>query len=198
MDFPVLFGTFQMKKEADDEKYRYVAMFAVVLCIAAGIAGCKKVTGGGWLSMTTGKATFGLQARCENIGYPVGQPIPALYVGHVTGLFQFKDRSSNVALHAVFDFIPFEEDETYTSCELIDLILAEDGNENTFLMAGTYTPIPQNAGNGGAIAVGVADGVEESGCGDGDFIAIQIIGGVYDGYDKAGCIEGGNITVFEE
>jgi uncharacterized membrane protein YjjP (DUF1212 family) len=37
-------------------KGRYPALL-VVLFAALSIAGCKKVTGGGWLSMDTGKAT---------------------------------------------------------------------------------------------------------------------------------------------
>jgi hypothetical protein len=177
--------------------FRCAALLAVFIMIAA--TGCKKTAGGGWIQVPGGKATLGFQASCENIGYPVGQIPPDLYVAHVTGQFQYKDHRENVAFNAVVDFIPYEIDPNLPpSCEEIDELLEGEGLGTTFLMLGTYIPIPTNAGDGGEVAVIVADG-GDIGCGDdGDLVVVQLSGGVHDGYTAEGCLERGNITVFTE
>ena len=178
--------------------FRCAALLAVSLFIAIGAPGCKKTTGGGWFPVEGGKATLGFQASCENIGYPVGQIPPDLYVGHVTGQFQYKDHVENVAFHAVVDFIPYEIDnELPPSCEEIDAYFEAEGFGTAFVMAGTYTPTPKNAGDGGDVIIVVADGGDLE-CGDGDFITLLLTNGVHDGYSAGGCLERGNITVFKE
>jgi len=170
--------------------FRCAALLAVFIMIAA--PGCKKTTGGGWFPVEGGKATLGFQASCENI-----EISPDLSLGHVTGQFQYKDHVENVAFHAVVDFFPYEIDNDLTSCEVIDATFEAQGLGTAFGMVGTYTPIPKNAGDGGEVAIVVADGGDLE-CGDGDLVALELLGGVHDGYSAEGCLEAGNITVFKE
>lgn len=161
----------------------------------------RRPQGGGWFPVADGKATIGFQASCENIGYPVGQIPTDLFVGHVTGQFQYKDHSANVAFHADLDVIPHEleiPEFANKSCEELDAYFEAEGLGTAFAMAGTYTPIPKNAGDGGEVIILVADGGDVGGCGDGDFVALELSGGVHDGYSAEGCLEAGNITVFKE
>jgi len=171
-----------------------VSVFAVAPIV---ITGCQKATGGGVLATYTGTATFGFQSQCHDIGYPVGQVTPDLYVGHVTGQFQYKEKSTGVAFHGDMDFIPFEYSSDMTSCEVIDQLFAADGLPHAHLMAGTYTPQPKTAGPGGQVAVAVIDSDVEF-CPNGDALAIQLEGGIYDGYYTEGCLEHGNIVVHKE
>ena len=173
----------------------------VSLLLSFAVTGCKKTSGGGWIPVDggNGKATFGYQASCANIAHP---SIQDLFVGQVTGQFQYKDHVSKVAFHAVIDSIPYNIDTAFTSCEGMAVLLAEVGEQvgfplSSFVMAGTYTPIPKNAGPGGQVTIGVADNIAVI-CDAGDAVSVVLNGGVYDGYTKSGCLAGGNLTVFSE
>ena len=174
----------------------------VSLLLSFAVTGCKKTSGGGWIPVDGGnsKATFGYQASCANIAHPSN---PDLFVGQVTGQFQYKDHGSNVAFHAVIDSIPYNIDPAVTSCEGMAVLLAELDDQgfgyalNSFGMMGTYTPIPKNAGPGGQVTIGVADNIAVI-CDAGDAVSVVLNGGVYDGYTKSGCLAGGNLTVFSE
>lgn len=177
--------------------FRVLAIVSVFTMAPIVITGCEKATGGGVLETYAGNATFGFQAQCHDIGYPVDQVTPDLYVGQVTGEFQYKEKSSGVAFHGDMDIIPFEYSYDLTSCEVIDQIFAAEGLPNAFLMAGTYTPVPKTAGAGGQVVVDVIDSDIEN-CPNGDALAVELSGGIYSGYYTEACLEHGNIVVHGE
>ena len=82
-----------MKKKRAASAARYVlASFAAILVVA----GCHKVTGGGWIDgVNGGKATFGFQAQCVKAD-PFGSG-DAWW--QYEGQFQFNDRSAGVRFH---------------------------------------------------------------------------------------------------
>jgi hypothetical protein len=81
-------------------KKKGAASAARLACALAGaiivIAGCHKVTGGGWITgVNGGKATFGFQAQCKP-----GEPSdfgPAL--DFFVGQFQYHDKGAKVSFH---------------------------------------------------------------------------------------------------
>ena len=169
--------------------FKKLALLILIGFIALAGVACKKTSGGGWVDSVVldKKATFGYQASCSNIEYS-----PGLFVGHVTGQFQYKDHGAGVAFHGDVDFTPYEENTDFTSCETISLILDDTGNAPVFFMAGAYTAIPKNQGAGGSFIVAVGDGV----CDEGDAIIVSVEDGVFGGYNNESCLGGGNLTVF--
>lgn len=173
--------------------------------VALSMTACKKSSGGGFIPLESGsKATFGYQAKCENIAYPVDSTNPELFVAQITGQFQFKDHDQKVSFHGNINSIPYEEDNEFTSCEAIDQLVNSGGEIQAFsksmYFSGTYQPQPKKAGDGGTFTALVSD--EESSAntvlcdGNSDFISLEIESGVYSGYSAQGCLEGGNITTF--
>jgi len=168
-------------------------LMSIIFVGAVALVGvaCQKTSGGGWVdSVVSGKkATYGYQASCTNIEYS-----PGFFVGHVTGQFQYKDHGAGIAFHGDVDFIPYEEDSIFTSCEAIGQYWDSNGFVPVFLMAGTYTPIPANQGTGGVFAVLAGDQV----CEGGDAIVVDVYDGFHGGYFNESCLGGGNLTVFKK
>jgi len=83
------------------------ASAARLACALAGaiviIAGCHKVTGGGWIAgVNGGKATFGFQAQCRSGTAELdfgGGPITLPELSFYEGQFQYHDKSANVSFH---------------------------------------------------------------------------------------------------
>jgi hypothetical protein len=81
----------------------------VLLGMTVAIAGCHKVTGGGWIAgVNGGKATFGFQAQCHEEEVLPGVPGFAFFEGQV----QYQDKGANVGFHGDinannFAFFPF-------------------------------------------------------------------------------------------
>jgi len=69
-----------------------VALAGVIVVIA----GCHKVTGGGWIAgVNGGKATFGFQAQCKTEESTPGETDFLFYEGQ----FQYQDPGANVRFH---------------------------------------------------------------------------------------------------
>jgi len=88
-------------------KKKGAASAARLACALAGaiviIAGCHKVTGGGWIAgVNGGKATFGFQGQCRSGTVEVdfgGGPMTLPEVTFYEGQFQYQDRSAGVRFH---------------------------------------------------------------------------------------------------
>ena len=112
-------------------KKKGAASAARLACALAGaiivIAGCHKVTGGGWIAgVNGGKATFGFQAQCVDDEF--GDP------SQFEGQFQFNDRGAGVRFHG-----DVNANQTYVgapeewSCsDIVELVFPAELNQALF------------------------------------------------------------------
>lgn len=120
-----------------------VAAAAMLVCIA----GCHKVTGGGWIAgVNGGKATFGFQAQC--VDDADGDP------SQYEGQFQYNDRGAGVRFHgnvnANMTYVGAPED--WSCSDIVELVYANQLNQA--LMQGECT---SPAGVKGTFSVEVTD-----------------------------------------
>ena len=99
-----------------------VAAAAMLVCIA----GCHKVTGGGWIAgVNGGKATFGFQAQC--VDDADGDP------SQYEGQFQYNDRGAGVRFHgnvnANMTYVGAPED--WSCSDIVELVYANQLNQET-------------------------------------------------------------------
>jgi hypothetical protein len=164
--------------------FRRASTVLGVVGLVAVVAGCDKVTGGGWIPSSTGqgKATFGFSAVCKNQEDPIVGPVAALHEGQ----FEWDDHTAGVSFHG--DVEPTLSLNALGTCkEAAQLI---DQNINATLL-GEYRPQPPGAP--GSFEANVTDNGEPGINGDSICVALQ--GGPHNGYTNCGVIEGGNIQV---
>lgn len=176
-----------------------IVLISTVL-VATGLTACNKSSGGGVVENDEGKKiTFGYQLKCEDILVSVD---PEKYQAHVTGNFQYKDRNAGVSLHGKIDSFesPFDLSE-FTCQGFADFanstpVFADP--DHNYIVNGTYSPQPKNAGLPGNFILGVSDQDPAGTCIEGDVLSLTLSDGVYGGYSQAGCVEKGNISIFSE
>ena len=113
-----------MKKKGAASAARLACALAAAIVI---IAGCHKVTGGGWIAgVNGGKATFGFQAQCVDDEF--GDP------SQFEGQFQFNDRGAGVRFHG-----DVNANQTYVgapeewSCsDIVELVFPAELNQALF------------------------------------------------------------------
>lgn len=150
---------------------RKLALLGLVAVGALVLAGCTKVTGGGWLSSanveTAEKATFGFTFQCAD---------PA---EGAKGKTTYHDPAAGVKIKGTVS-------PTTNAC------VANPTPGQLILFGGTYTPQPKKAGDGGLFSVAVVD-LGEPGPSAGDQFAITFLTGMHAGESNSGTIGGGNI-----
>jgi len=154
------------------------------------IISCQKSNGGGYIDSATGngKATFGVQIKCDNILHESGN-----YVGRLTGNLQLNDHAAGVKIHGKIDVIPYEFDSGLTSCEMMSTEFDGPLGQSISLTAGTYTSQPGNQTGEFAILL-VDNDPQFTDCLDGDGMEIEVIGDI--SYQNGGCLRGGNLSIF--
>lgn len=165
---------------------------AVLAALALFNVSCKKSNGGGFIASAVpggnGKATLGFQIKCDNILHSDG-----VYVAQVTGNVQYNDHPAGVKVHGALDFIPYDTDPAWTSCEqiaeFVDTTLPDSGFTDVSFAVGTYG---NNAGD--QIAIAPVELTDTSSCPSGKGFIIQLSGTI--NYSNEGCLDGGNLTIF--
>jgi hypothetical protein len=168
-----------------------IFVLAVLATIALFNVSCKKSNGGGFIASAVpggnGKATLGFQIKCDNILHESGN-----YVAQVTGNVQYNDHPAGVKVHGDLDFIPYDIDNSLTSCETIAELIYDrlPPNSNFSGAIGTYS---NQAGQTGTIYFSAAEGIPEV-CPLGKGFFIKLEGDI--NYRNSGCLDGGNLTIF--
>jgi len=177
-----------LKKE--NTMLKKVSMVLLLPLMLLFVVSCQKSNGGGFIDSVTGtgKATFGVQMKCDNILHTSGQ-----YVGKLSGNLQFNDHTAGVKIHGDIDFIPNDYDSSLTSCEMMSSYFDGPLGESISFAAGTYTSQPGN--KAGEFVIGLLDNDPNfTSCPDGDAIEIMIGGDI--SYSNGGCLRGGNMSIF--
>ena len=134
--------------------------------------GSGKYTGGGWIpsaAQRESKATFGFNIQAlDTDGDGVADD--------AKGQVQYRDRAAEVSLHGVVE------------AAAVDLAATPPVGYG----AGTYTPQPKKAGQGGSFLISVQDNGEPGPSSD-DWVEVYLEGGVYDGYINGQFLGGGNV-----
>jgi hypothetical protein len=142
-----------------------------VAALAAVLAGCATVTGGGWLAgLNGGRATFGADLTCnEN--------------SHLVGSWTYHDKSAGV------DVAGTVTDADAVFCNQSG---TPGGSVSWF---GTYTAQHCSGACTGSFDVTVVDSNGNAGRIKGDTLTITLTGGPNAGYSNTGEIRGGNLKV---
>jgi hypothetical protein len=159
-----------------------IAVFGAVL-LAVVASGCTSVSAGGWIPSNaaplTGKATFGLTARCKDTRQG-GQPVAMIFNGQL----QFQDHAAGVSIHGAV--------ETTVSiagtCRALEELV--QSFPPSVELHGTYRSQTDN--RQGTFDVELLDG-GEPGSSSGDTFGIQLTGDIT--YTNGGPIQGGNVQI---
>ena len=179
-----------MKKRGAASAARAALALAGVIVI---IAGCHKVTGGGWIAgVNGGKATFGFQAQCVDDEF--GDP------SQFEGQFQFNDRGAGVRFHgdvnANLSYIGFPEE--WSCSDIVEFVNPPEELGHAAFQGQCTSP----AGTTGTFSVEVTDN-GTPGSVAGDIITVQSPAYGFFGtpctddmqtYSNSGVIGGGNIV----
>ena len=179
-----------MKKRGAASAARAALALAGVIVI---IAGCHKVTGGGWIAgVNGGKATFGFQAQCVDDEF--GDP------SQFEGQFQFNDRGAGVRFHgdvnANLSYIGFPEE--WSCSDIVEFVNPPEELGHAAFQGQCTSP----AGIAGTFSVEVMDN-GTPGSVAGDIITVQSPAYGFCGtpctddmqtYSNSGVIGGGNIV----
>jgi hypothetical protein len=170
-------------------RIRRASVVAVATALALVAGGCHKVTGGGWITSSTGtgKATFGFSASCV-----VDPSAPDLFTFY-RGQFQYNDHGAGVRFDAEITPDASVGDGARTCEEAADLLVASFGATGTAILSGEYRPRPKGAP--GAVSVVLTD-AGHPGIGE-DMICVTLSDGAHSGYEHCGAVQGGNINVHD-
>jgi hypothetical protein len=161
----------------------------VAIALAVVASGCHEVTGGGWITSSTGtgKATFGFNARCV-----VDRSAPGVFAFY-RGQFQYNDDAAGVRFHAEITPDAVVGEGARSCEEAADLLATSFGGTGTAILSGEYRPQPKGAP--GAVSVLLTD-ARRPGVG-GDVICVTLSDGAHGGYEHCGAVQGGNINVHD-
>lgn len=178
-----------MDKHKKNVSWGRTAIAAAAILVV--IAGCHKVTGGGWIEgVNGGKATFAFEGKCVRVDpFETGEPESFFYRGQL----QFNDRLAGVKVHTEMLRVALFGD-TSESCEESADFFGSFGSLYQATFGGLcYGPNREI----GFVSVDVVDeGLR--GSFKGDSITISIDGVcTSDGqpYSNSGIIQGGNIVI---